>query len=198
MKSNRSLKTLGLTLVFTLLAVAFAYAMPRVLDSAAEDPPTEEIELIEAEEPTDDATETDEQEPVGEGSEELEEPTGGDEGEPAAKDNHGAATAAAAHCDVKGKAHGELVRAVAKDKNATAASAEAACAEALAAEAEGAADAKRHGKPDADAHGNGKPDDKKSPAPTDKQHGNPHDAPGEAATTGAGPVGRDKAKGPKH
>ena len=51
----------------------------------------------------------------------------------------------AAHCDVHGKAHGELVRSIAKDKGATVADAETACAAAMAA-AE-VAPAKVHGKP---------------------------------------------------
>ncbi len=47
------------------------------------------------------------------------------------RDNHGAAVRVAAHCDVKGRAHGELVRSVATNKDATVAGAEAACIAAM-------------------------------------------------------------------
>jgi hypothetical protein len=43
---------------------------------------------------------------------------------------HGAAVAAAAHCLVKGAAHGALVRSVATDKNATPAASTSACKQA--------------------------------------------------------------------
>ncbi|MDQ3619743.1 MAG: hypothetical protein M3391_06380, partial [Actinomycetota bacterium] len=42
----------------------------------------------------------------------------------------------AAHCPVRGRAHGELVRSIAHDKEATVASAEQACADAMAADAQ--------------------------------------------------------------
>jgi hypothetical protein len=44
--------------------------------------------------------------------------------------NHGAAVRVAAHCDVRGKAHGELVRSIAGDEDASVADATAACARA--------------------------------------------------------------------
>ena len=59
--------------------------------------------------------------------------------------NHGSAVRVAAHCDVHGRAHGELVRSVAQDKDATVASAEQACADALSAAEQD--DAKGKGNP---------------------------------------------------
>ena len=50
-------------------------------------------------------------------------------------ENHGKAVSTAAHCDVKGRAHGELVRSIAQDKDATVAEAQAACDAAIAAAA---------------------------------------------------------------
>ena len=50
-------------------------------------------------------------------------------------DNHGKAVSTAAHCAVKGRAHGELVRSIAQDKDATVAEAQAACDAAVAAAA---------------------------------------------------------------
>ena len=50
-------------------------------------------------------------------------------------ENHGKAVSTAAHCAIKGRAHGELVRSVAQDKDATVESAQAACDAALAAAA---------------------------------------------------------------
>jgi hypothetical protein len=46
--------------------------------------------------------------------------------------NHGAAVSTAAHCPIKGQAHGKLVSSIAKNKAATVADAEAACAAAIA------------------------------------------------------------------
>ena len=64
------------------------------------------------------STEEDEEDPEGAGAE-----------------NHGKVVSTAAHCDVKGRAHGELVRSIAKDKDATVADAQAACEAAMAAAA---------------------------------------------------------------
>jgi hypothetical protein len=71
---------------------------------------------------------------------------------------HGKAVSTAAHCPVKGSAHGELVRSIAKDKDATVEDAQKACDEAVEAAAEGETKEKKekdNGKPE-DA---GKPDD---------------------------------------
>ncbi len=99
-----------------------------------------------------DGTEGDETEACDTGSGDDPEPDtcemGDDEGEAkvsdgADRDNHGAAVQVAAHCDVKGRAHGELVRSIATDKDATVADAEAACTAATEAqEPEGASQVK--------------------------------------------------------
>jgi hypothetical protein len=68
-----------------------------------------------------------------------------DEGE-GGQANHGRVVRVAAHCDVKGRAHGELVRSIAKDREATVADAESACDEAMAA-AEQSGNGERGGKP---------------------------------------------------
>jgi hypothetical protein len=62
----------------------------------------------------------------------------GDEDDAQDDGNHGGAVRVAAHCEVRGYLHGELVRSIAKNKEATPADAEAACVEAL---------AKAHSKP---------------------------------------------------
>ena len=49
-------------------------------------------------------------------------------------ENHGKAVSTAAHCDLKGRAKGQLVSSIARDKSATAATAQAACDAALAAQ----------------------------------------------------------------
>lgn len=64
--------------------------------------------------------------------------------------NHGSAVRVAAHCDVHGRAHGELVRSVAQDKDATVTSAEQACADAVS--AEGASKDKAKPKKDKRSH----------------------------------------------
>jgi hypothetical protein len=122
-------------MALVLLAAGFAYAMPRAMNTSADGEqvaplvsPTPSITPTATVSPTPEPTESDD----------------GDDG--GAKDNHGEVVSTAAHCPVKGKAHGELVRSIAKDKDATVADAEAACAAALAAEA--AAVPKEHGKPD--------------------------------------------------
>lgn len=56
-----------------------------------------------------------------------------DENDEARPDNHGKAVSTAAHCALKGRAKGQLVSSVARDKSATAESAQAACDAALAA-----------------------------------------------------------------
>ena len=50
-------------------------------------------------------------------------------------ENHGKAVSTAAHCDLKGRAKGQLVSSIARDKSATAATAQAACDAAMAAQA---------------------------------------------------------------
>jgi hypothetical protein len=70
-----------------------------------------------------------------------------DEGEGGQATNHGRVVRVAAHCDVKGRAHGELVRSIAKDREATVADAESACDEAMAA-VQQSGDGERGGKPE--------------------------------------------------
>ena len=134
----------GLLLVVTLivLAAGFAYAMPRAMQISAEEPLTEEVAVVEttptpSESPTVEVVVTDEDETETETEEEATEEN--------KADNHGSAVSTAAHCGLKGRAHGELVRSIAKDKDATAADAEAACTAAKAAAL--AAPARTTGKP---------------------------------------------------
>jgi hypothetical protein len=74
----------------------------------------------------------------GDGDEETDAETDGSDGEASAAQakkvvqNHGAAVRIAAHCDVPGKLHGELVSSIAKDKEATPEQAESACEAAMA------------------------------------------------------------------
>jgi hypothetical protein len=64
--------------------------------------------------------------------------TDGSDGDPSGAkakkvaENHGAVVRIAAHCDVRGKPHGELVSSIAKDKEATPEQAESACEAAMA------------------------------------------------------------------
>lgn len=121
-----------MAVVFTAVAVGFAYAMPAIVNTAARVPTQlEPVATPSASTHTQTATVP----PVEE-----------EEGDKEHPENHGAAVSTAAHCPVKGRAHGELVRSIAQDKDATVADAEAACAAALAAAA--AEPAKEKGKPD--------------------------------------------------
>ena len=115
-----------------------------------DDPVVDETETTEGETTEDESTDECEVEEA-EAESELEPED--DDGE--AK-NHGQVVRVAAHCDVKGKAHGELVRSIAQDKDATKTEAEAACADAVAA-AEAGEDVE-HGKPAKDESSKGKPD----------------------------------------
>lgn len=155
---------LPVALALVVLAAGFAYAMPRAYSTSAEGRGTAEPEVIVATTPTPTPTATATATPD---PELTETPDDGGAEEGAKTDNHGRAVSTAAHCDIPGKAHGELVRSVAKNKDATVADAEAACAAAI--EAQEAAPAEEHGKPDhADklkekvrsvpSQGHGKPD----------------------------------------
>ena len=79
--------------------------------------------------------------------------------------NHGHVVRVAAHCDVKGRDHGELVQSIAQDKDATVDDAEAACKTAIA-DAEASGDRTGGGKPDK-AKTTGKPDDAGKGKPSD-------------------------------
>jgi hypothetical protein len=215
---GRQIKVLLIGAAFTVVAMGFAYAVPRAMSTAAGGSARDSIRLLtgteESPAPSDDCDEpVSSQDPVG--SEEpaaSEEPVAseqpaseapvaseepcddgdGDEPDDPANEeengedgdgnggsttNHGSAVRVAAHCDVHGRAHGELVRSVAQDKDATVASAEQACADALS-----AGDAKDKAK------GNANPKkDKKSHDPG-AAHGN--------SGHGSGPGSSNQPHGP--
>ena len=186
---GRQIKVLLIGAAFTVVAMGFAYAVPRAMSTAAGGSARDSIRLLTGAEespapstPSDDCDEpVSSEDPVGSeepaASEEpvaseqpaseapvaSEEPCDDGDGEepndPADEEengedgdgnggsttNHGSAVRVAAHCDVHGRAHGELVRSVAQDKDATVASAEQACADALSAAEQD--DAKGKGNP---------------------------------------------------
>ncbi len=204
---GRQIKVLLIGAAFTVVAMGFAYAVPRAMSTAAGGSARDSIRLLTGTEespapstPSDDCDEpVSSEDPVGSeepaASEEpvaseqpaseapvaSEEPCDDGDGEepndPADEEengedgdgnggsttNHGSAVRVAAHCDVHGRAHGELVRSVAQDKDATVASAEQACADALSAAEQD--DAKGKGNPK-----NKKPHDPKA-APGNSGHG---------------------------
>ena len=201
----RQLKPVVMGAVFTLVAMAFAYAVPRaiqleptsddgevvvtvsecpeddpvvdegtdedgVVEEGTEGEGTEVEEGTEGEETeVEEGTEGEETEVEEgtEGEETVDECEGDDEAEPEVveddaeegdsgeAENHGQVVRVAAHCPIKGKAHGELVRSIAQDKEATVEDAEAACEEAMAA-AQAAGDSK--GKPEKEPKEHGKPE----------------------------------------
>lgn len=124
----RASSGLVLGLALAVLAAGFAYAMPRMKNVSADGDPAVIVAT-----PTPTPTETPFVEPTAAPKEEEAEET--DEDGDAKPANHGKAVSTAAHCDIKGRTHGELVRSIARDKDATVADAEAACAAALAAQA---------------------------------------------------------------
>ncbi|HWC12989.1 MAG TPA: hypothetical protein VG929_00155 [Actinomycetota bacterium] len=131
-----------IALVLSVLAAGFAYSMPHALQvSAEEGTVTEEMPLA-ATTPTPEETTVVEVVPTPAVTEQDD--AGGhaeDDGEKGG--NHGSAVSAAAHCDLTGRAHGELVRSVAQDKDAAVATAEAACEAAKAAAASASTGAQR-------------------------------------------------------
>jgi hypothetical protein len=137
------LRALSMGIVFTAVAVGFAYAVPRAVESVVAD---QVVNQIGAEDPPPDRNE-----PIDVGG-------GGEEGP---GDNHGAAVSAAAHCDLAGAAHGEFVREVAHDKDITVAEVESLCEAAVANQ-----EASAHGRPDKP----GKPD--RPGKSQDKKNGN--------------------------
>jgi hypothetical protein len=175
--------------VFAAVAVGFAAAVPHTLRHASdevaseleEDTATEDVDP-EEQEPSESGTNDDSGE---EGEVEL-------EGNP--NDNHGAAVSTAAHCDLEGQAHAELVQEVAHDKEASVADAEALCTAALAeAEAqEPASGSDSHGRGHSKAKG---PKDSVS----DGSEGGDEEAPvadGGDATEHGGAGGSTKAESP--
>ena len=141
------LRGLLLGIVFAAVAVGFAVAMPgamTVLDDDAED----SIELTQSETPKPAKSKVKEAGPEEVEGTELDETSGGD-------DNHGASVSIVARCDVKGRWHGEAVRSIAQNPDATAADAEAACDAAKAAAAD-APSPGRSGEAKAKAKGEGR------------------------------------------
>ena len=125
--------------IFLLLCAGGALAMPASFQGEPEEEATatmadlpEDLELepveVAAEGETTDATVPDE-----DSDEEADEDS--DDGHASHKpENHGKAVSTAANCDLKGRAKGRLVSSVARDKSATAATAQAACDAAVAAQ----------------------------------------------------------------
>lgn len=112
-------------------------------------------------------------------------------------ENHGAAVSTAAHCPIKGRAHGVLVSGIAQDKDATVEDAQAACDAALAElEADDATDlAVQTNKPDK-VKNSGKPE-----APGQTKKSASAEAQVETEDSGPGPsspsVGKGKGRGNK-
>lgn len=123
----RQLRTILAGVIFTMLAVGLAYAMPKAIQATAHD--FEEELGAGGQTPT---ANVPGHTPTARGDKKRDGEENGSR-----PDNHGAAVSTAAHCDVKGRAHGELVRSIAKDEDATVADAEAACAAAMDAAAAG-------------------------------------------------------------
>ena len=186
-----------LALALTVLAAGFAYAMPRtVLTNAEEDPQQAELVLS----PTGSTHTPTATTPIPRPKKTKDKDETGQDGEDGGTEraeNHGAAVSTAAHCDLDGKAHGEFVRSIAHDKDATVAEVEAACE---AAKASAATAGATHGstKKQAPSHGkSGKPkvtvdaDDADADSDTDAD-----DAPKGGPPEHAGPP--EEAKGPKN
>ena len=133
---TRAFFGLPLSLALAVLAAGFAYAMPQLQSVSAD--ADDAIAVVEAS-PTG-STHTLTASPSPEASDDDNE-----DGTERA-DNHGKVVSTAAHCDIKGKAHGELVRSIAKNKDATVADAQAACDAALAAQDTATTDAKTTGR----------------------------------------------------
>lgn len=119
---------------FGAVALVFAYAVPAAVRSAqpSSDPAVSVRPAVRS---------TPKHTPTATVPDDGDDQRGGSE-EAKGSDNHGSAVSVAAHCPLKGAAHGALVRSIAKDKQATVADAEAACEEALA-----STDATLRGKP---------------------------------------------------
>ena len=128
----RHLKILAISMVFTTVAMGFAYALPSALRGAASQV-SEELDTFD---PSKGQTEV---EPLDEGFQAKGAKAKGSKGskgsESSSKDaNHGTVVSIAAHCPVTGRAHGEFVREVAQDKEMTVEEAEEACTTAVAAQ----------------------------------------------------------------
>lgn len=178
----RQLKVFAISMVFTTVAMGFAYALPTALrDSASQVPET--FELPEQEEdllaaPMEAQSGGRSHDKPG-STEAKSEDHGGSKNHSAAKaENHGSVVKVAAHCAVKGRAHGELVRSVASDKDMTVADAERACEAAIAAQGEQVASDKpnkpekpdKPNKPDSPGHSAQAPGQTESSKPATPGH----------------------------
>jgi hypothetical protein len=169
----RQLKVFAISMVFTTVAMGFAYALPTALrDTASQVPgafelPEHEESLLAApmqaqprgrshDKPVDTKAKREDRE--------------GSENHSAAKDeNHGSVVRVAAHCSVTGRAHGELVRSVASDKDMTVADAEHACKAAMAKQEEQVA-SDQSNKPDMPGNSAQAPGQVKSSKPATPGH----------------------------
>ncbi len=171
----RQVRAFAMGVAFAAVAVGFAYAVPQTIRMTAQTvPDTEpEVEVVQndAELQPVEGTQT-ESGRVPDPDEDE-----GDGGASGGRDNHGKVVSTAAHCPVKGRAHGELVSAIAKDKDATVADAEAACEAALAEQAAG----EQKGKP---AHA-GRPENAGKPEKAPRPEKAPK--PAKAPTAESGP-----------
>ena len=131
--------------IFLVLCAGGALAMPASFDGEPEEETAtvadlpEDLELdavdVAVEGETTDVTVPDE--------EDEDDPEDSDDADGSDKpENHGKAVSTAAHCDLKGRAKGQLVSSIARDKTATAATAQAACDAAIAAQQTAPAKAK--------------------------------------------------------
>jgi hypothetical protein len=184
----RQLKVFAISMVFTTVAMGFAYALPTALrDTASQVPaafelPEQEAGLLATSvqahgrgrsqgkpgDPVDKETKTEDRE----GSKNH-----SSANHSSAKDeNHGSVVRVAAHCSVTGRAHGELVRSVARDKDMTVADAERACKAATAKQEQVESD--ESNKPETPGHSAQAPGQVKSNEPATP--GNSAQAPGQA------------------
>lgn len=143
--------------IFLLLCAGGALAMPAAFNTEPEEEATTALDQV-----TDDS-QAGSAELQGETTEVTvpdyaEDQDDGDDPDVAEEtENHGLAVSTAAHCDLKGRAKGQLVKQIARDKQATVETAQAACDASLAAHEAGAASAKpakpaHAGKPAKPAH----------------------------------------------
>lgn len=133
---ERVVKIRGLLggIVFAATLVTFAAAMPGAMSASEVEPPQDTIELIEAKEPAASTAKAKPPKPEKAAKpERAEEPEVEGDGSEDDAEGHGAVVSAVAKCDVKGRWHGEAVRSIARNKDATVADAEAACTAAKAA-----------------------------------------------------------------
>jgi hypothetical protein len=169
----RQLKVFAISMVFTTVAMGFAYALPTALrDTASQVPgvidvPEPQGSLVAASVQTQGRGRSqDKSGGKGAKKHDPEEAVN----QPAAKDeNHGAVVRIAAHCSVTGTTHGELVRSVARDKGMTVADAERAC-EAAIAKQEEQVKSDRSNKPETPGHSEQAPGQVKSNKPETSGH----------------------------